>query len=709
MTLSPTPRAATLLTSIVLIVVACGGKAGSAAPATPTTTPATAAPAASHAATSSPVASTAAAIAPEVSALDSPMFKGSPGRTGEYPGRAPTGPLTQLWQRPNNGELHTAPAVIGGSLFLVAGDGHVLALDVATGAVQWKSTGDAYTGSVAAAADRLFVLGSDGSISSLALKDGHPLWRTASTIAAFSWPVVTDGTVVAGGSDGHLYAFDATTGTARWMSDPAAGGDFPRGPSAGDGKVFAGSTDGTFTAVAAATGKVAWKHATTSGSFGTSAVRDGAVFVNGINADGSGELFAFDAATGEIRWRMTPPGGQAPGSASADGTAVYVGDADGVIAVKETDGSILWSSPALPAAVNPIVIADDTLVVNDQDTVVGLDRHDGSERWRVELGGPSQSPVVVADGRVIVGMFDGAIRAFGADDLALGATPSVRPSASVRPPVFAEHVGSLTGAPGGLAHPSEIGRDQSGKIWVVEAGSNDVAIFGADGTFIERWGKSGTGAGSFDFKRVKSVNPWGGITLAPDGSIYVADSANFRVQHFDAARKWLASIGAFGKTQGKFLDPVTTTVGPDGRLYVVDDVRDDIQVFSASGAFERTIGSHGSGPGQIRNAGGVLVVGDRLYEADYDNGRIDVFGTDGTVKPAILPPGLQSPTTMDLGPDGRIYIADSAGAIYAMEQDGTLVDSWSVPGNPGDVEVLSDGRVLVTDFQGDSVEIYRLP
>ncbi len=60
----------------------------------------------------------------------------------------------------------------------------------------------------------------------------------------------------------------------------------------------------------------------------------------------------------------------------------------------------------------------------------------------------------------------------------------------------------------------------------------------------------------------------------------MVDFGNFRVQHFDKARKWLANIGTFGNEDGAFLDPIGIAVGPDGLIYVADDARNDVQVFT---------------------------------------------------------------------------------------------------------------------------------
>ena len=56
-----------------------------------------------------------------------------------------------------------------------------------------------------------------------------------------------------------------------------------------------------------------------------------------------------------------------------------------------------------------------------------------------------------------------------------------------------------------------------------------------------------------------------------------------------------------------------------------------MQVFEPDGDYLRTIGAPGSGDGELLNAG-LVVDGQRLLVADWDNHRIAVFGLDDTFR-----------------------------------------------------------------------------
>ncbi len=76
---------------------------------------------------------------------------------------------------------------------------------------------------------------------------------------------------------------------------------------------------------------------------------------------------------------------------------------------------------------------------------------------------------------------------------------------------------------GAFSVPSDLIFDIQDNMYVLDDGNNRVQKFGSSGTFLEKWGKSGSGIGEF-------YNPMG-ITLY-NNTVYVADSGNDRIQRF---------------------------------------------------------------------------------------------------------------------------------------------------------------------------------
>ena len=85
------------------------------------------------------------------------------------------------------------------------------------------------------------------------------------------------------------------------------------------------------------------------------------------------------------------------------------------------------------------------------------------------------------------------------------------------------------------------------------------------------WGKQGTGNGEFKYPSFLSVGP--------DGSVYIADYSNHRVQVFRSDGTFVRVWGSQGNGNGQFSNPYGIACGPDGSVYVADCNNHRVQVF----------------------------------------------------------------------------------------------------------------------------------
>jgi DNA-binding beta-propeller fold protein YncE len=71
--------------------------------------------------------------------------------------------------------------------------------------------------------------------------------------------------------------------------------------------------------------------------------------------------------------------------------------------------------------------------------------------------------------------------------------------------------------------------DAAGDLYIADTLQNVVQEYGPDGTLLHTWGGAGSYVGQFHHP--------GGIAVAPDGTIYVSDTENHRVQRLLPAQR----------------------------------------------------------------------------------------------------------------------------------------------------------------------------
>jgi uncharacterized protein (TIGR03663 family) len=216
-----------------------------------------------------------------------------------------------------------------------------------------------------------------------------------------------------------------------------------------------------------------------------------------------------------------------------------------------------------------------------------------------------------------------------------------------------------------LAEPRGVAVAPDGNIYVVDSAAAQVTAFRPDGTVAYQWGKKGTGDGEF-------AEPWG-IAVAPNGDVYVADTWNHRIQRFDKSGTFLSKWGGFadakgqvGVQAGNFWGPRDLTITPNGSLLVADTGNKRIQVFDLEGHFVTMFGGAGSEPGNLNEPVGITVdPSGNIYVADTWNHRIQKF--DSQYRPVAQFPvsGWDSQSIAN-----KPYVAaDASGRIYYTEPE----------------------------------------
>ncbi len=126
-----------------------------------------------------------------------------------------------------------------------------------------------------------------------------------------------------------------------------------------------------------------------------------------------------------------------------------------------------------------------------------------------------------------------------------------------------------------------------------------------------------------------------GVAVSKDGSVFVSDGNNRRVQVFDEKGEFKEMLDTSGVPRGMAIDEKE-------QLYVVDAVAHTVDIYTLGGNQLTQFGSQGFGPGQFNFPNDIALDGrGRIYVSDRSNGQVQVWGW-----PVAEPPAVAAPTSV---------------------------------------------------------------
>lgn len=264
--------------------------------------------------------------------------------------------------------------------------------------------------------------------------------------------------------------------------------------------------------------------------------------------------------------------------------------------------------------------------------------------------------------------------------------------------------GSPGNAMGQFGYPRAIDVDQQNQYVYVVDKTARVQRFGFDGKPQLQW----------HMPAMENGKPTG-VSVAPDGRVFVPDTHYFRVIAYDSQGNELMRFGEYGREPGQFIYTTDVAFGPQNRIYVSEyGGNDRVQVFDEKGSYLFQFGSFGSEPGNFNRPQSMVFNPDKtlLFITDACNHRIDVFEPDGKFLrcfgSAGREPGqLMYPYGMMMLADGTLMVAEYGdNRLQRLDQDGKslgmfgrlgrgpgeLQYPWAVAGTPDEIFVLDSGN-----------------
>jgi DNA-binding beta-propeller fold protein YncE len=298
--------------------------------------------------------------------------------------------------------------------------------------------------------------------------------------------------------------------------------------------------------------------------------------------------------------------------------------------------------------------------------------------------------------------------------------------------------------PLGLNSPRAIAIGINNDFYVADSRNNRILHISSDGTLLNEWGTfaaidylNGPVSAEDALKQAPIgtfSEPWG-VAVGPDGSVYVTDTWNHRVQKFTADGKPIKIWGQYGQPTPDIPESSSSLWGPRGivvdamgHVLVADTGNKRIVIFDSNGTYLSEFGSGGFDPGQFDEPVGVAVAPDgTVYVTDTWNQRVQSFIPDQTG--TFYSPYKQWDVTAWVGQslDNKPFIAvDSNNHVFITDPEkyrvieftsnGEFVRAWGDFGT-GDTEIgLASGIavdpfgfVWVTDAGNNRILRYRLP
>ena len=222
--------------------------------------------------------------------------------------------------------------------------------------------------------------------------------------------------------------------------------------------------------------------------------------------------------------------------------------------------------------------------------------------------------------------------------------------------------------PGWPRHPADwtpaavpsIAIDHDGVIWAYTRSNPVVQVFTPDGELVASWREE-------DPRTVPHA-----IRFDGEGRVWLVDVGLHVARRFDRAGRPDLVLGTLGKPgdDERHLDkPTDIAFGTDGSIYVSDGYGNNrIVRYDAQGRFERAWGGLGVDPGRFSLPHSVAVDSrDRVYVADRNNVRVQVFDRDGTLLDVWS--NLLVPWTLCRLPDDSIWVCGSAPMTWSVHPD----------------------------------------
>jgi DNA-binding beta-propeller fold protein YncE len=168
--------------------------------------------------------------------------------------------------------------------------------------------------------------------------------------------------------------------------------------------------------------------------------------------------------------------------------------------------------------------------------------------------------------------------------------------------------------------PRGLDIDLAGNLLVADTGNKRLLLFTPNGEIIQQVGGGGVILGRFDEPVDVAVDP-------ADGSIYVADAWNRRIQKLNSSLEAVAEWPVPGWESREIYHKPYLAVAANGDVYATDPQFYRVFVYSTAGELKAAFGNYGVELNHFGLPNGIAVDAQNnlILVADADNNRVMAF------------------------------------------------------------------------------------
>lgn len=282
------------------------------------------------------------------------------------------------WTKELAGPVLSKPLCDGSAIYLGDGKGYVYSLSKDTGIENWRAfIGEEVMSTPVADGNNVYVATNNNSLFALSKDGGAIAWSSRRSqpfspmsIRGFSSPILIDGKIYIGNTDGVLVVYNAKDG-AKLSTIPLASGR------------------GIFTDI-------------------DSLVLDGSKI---LFSSMEGSLVCMDVKTHKEYWTANVG---TPNNVFASGGNIFAVANAKVISLSAADGKVVWESP-LPEVLEgsaPVATEQYVIVASTDDKIFFLNREDGKIIFKRHLGGGTFGSPIMNGEQLLVMTNGGQLYAF---------------------------------------------------------------------------------------------------------------------------------------------------------------------------------------------------------------------------------------------------------------------------------------------------------